>query len=59
MNAVTPNIGDCPCPRKQLNEHLAANLYYQREDNERGRPGRINTIAVQFELRMILPHASD
>jgi hypothetical protein len=37
---------------KQLNEYLGANLYYQREDNERGRLGRINTIALQIELRI-------
>jgi Protein of unknown function (DUF2490) len=38
--------------RKQLNDRLAANLYYQRENNERGRPGRINTIGLQIELRI-------
>jgi hypothetical protein len=37
---------------KQLNEYVGASLDYQREDNERGQPGRINTIALQIELRI-------
>jgi hypothetical protein len=38
--------------RKQIGERLTANLYYQREDNERGKLAHINTIALRLEMRL-------
>jgi hypothetical protein len=38
--------------RKGIGERLAADLYYQRENNESGQPARINTIAFLLELRI-------
>jgi hypothetical protein len=38
--------------RKEFTERLAADLYYQREDDERGTPARINTVGLQFEVRI-------
>ena len=38
--------------RSQINERLAATLYYQCEVNARDRPARINTLALQMELRI-------
>jgi hypothetical protein len=38
--------------RKAFNERLAANVYYQREHDERGEPVDINTIALLMELQI-------
>jgi len=38
--------------RKEFNERLAADHYYQRENNDHGNPAHINTIALVVELRL-------
>jgi hypothetical protein len=38
--------------RKELSERLTADVYYQREDNERGKLAHINTIALRLEMRL-------
>ena len=38
--------------RKGIGERLAADLYFQRENNEAGQPARTNTIAFLLELRI-------
>jgi Protein of unknown function (DUF2490) len=38
--------------REAFNERLAANVYYQREHDVRGKPADINTIALLMEVRI-------
>jgi hypothetical protein len=38
--------------RKKLNDRLAGNIYYQREDNKAGSLRLINTLALMLEVRI-------